>query len=96
MEFSQNEAKKMMACQNLWHIPNIHTRIHSEDPRIQNHPNNAKTRGMLVVTCSVMSGFPHSLNSIECQLSGCLVWQLMVETHQTTDPGSGEGVSIDY
>ncbi len=44
MEFSQNVAKKMLLCQNFRHIPNIHTRIHSEDPRIRNHPNNAKTR----------------------------------------------------
>ena len=29
-------------------------------------------------------------------LSECLVWQMMVETHWTTNPGSGEGVSIDY
>ncbi len=44
MEFSQNVAKKMLSCKNFWHIPDIHTRIHSEDPCIRNHPNNAKTR----------------------------------------------------
>jgi hypothetical protein len=44
MEFSQNVAKKMLSCQKFWHIPDIHTRIQSENPRIRNHPNNAKTR----------------------------------------------------
>jgi hypothetical protein len=44
MEFSQNVAKKMLLYQNFCHISDIHTRIHSEDPRIQNYPNNAKTR----------------------------------------------------
>ncbi len=44
MEFSQNVAKKMLLCQNFWHIPDIHTRIHSEDPRIRNHPDNVETR----------------------------------------------------
>jgi hypothetical protein len=44
MEFSQNVAKKMLSCQNFWHISNIHTRIYLEDPHIQNHPNNAQTR----------------------------------------------------
>jgi hypothetical protein len=43
MEFSQNVAKKMLSCHNFQHIPDIHTRIHS-DPCIQNHPNNAETR----------------------------------------------------
>jgi hypothetical protein len=44
MEFSQNVAKKMLSCQNFRHIPNIHMRIPSDDPRIRNHPNNAETR----------------------------------------------------
>jgi hypothetical protein len=44
MEFSQNVAKKMLSCQNFRHIPDIHTRAPSDDPRIRNHPHNAKTR----------------------------------------------------
>ena len=44
MEFSQNVAKKMLSCQNFWHIPDINRRIPSDDPCIQNHPNNAETR----------------------------------------------------
>ena len=44
MEFSQNVAKKMLSCQNFRHIPDIHTRVPSDDPRIRNHPSNAKTR----------------------------------------------------
>ncbi len=44
MEFSQNIAKKMLSCQNFGHIPNIHMRIPSDNPRIRNHPNNAETR----------------------------------------------------
>ena len=43
MEFSQNVAKKI-SCQNFRHIPEIHTRVPSSDPRIRNHPNKAKTR----------------------------------------------------
>ena len=44
MEFSQNVAKKMLLCQNFWHIPDVNGRIPSDDPHIRNHPNNAKTR----------------------------------------------------
>ncbi len=44
MEFSQNVAKRMLLCQNLRHIPEIHMRIQQDDPRIRNHPDNAKTR----------------------------------------------------
>ena len=44
MEFSQNVAKKMLSCQNFWHIPDVNERIPSDDPHIRNHPNNAKTR----------------------------------------------------
>ena len=44
MEFSQNVAKKMLSCQNFRHIPDIHTRVPSDDPRIRNHPSNAETR----------------------------------------------------
>ena len=44
MEFSQNMAKKMLSCQNFRHIPDIHTRVPSDDPRIRNHPNNVETR----------------------------------------------------
>jgi hypothetical protein len=44
MEFSQNVAKKMLSCQNFRHIPDIHTRVPSDDPCIRNHPSNAKTR----------------------------------------------------
>ncbi len=44
IEFSQNMAKKMLSCQNFRHIPDIHTRVPSDDPRIRNHPSNAKTR----------------------------------------------------
>ena len=44
MEFSQNVAKKMLSCQNFRHIPDIHTRVPSDDPRIRNYPSNTKTR----------------------------------------------------
>ena len=44
MEFSQNMAKKMLSCQNFRHIPDIHTRVPSDDLHIQNHPSNAETR----------------------------------------------------
>ena len=44
MEFIQNVAKKMLSCQNFRHIPDVNRRIPSDDPRIQNHPNNAETR----------------------------------------------------
>jgi hypothetical protein len=44
MKFSQNVAKKMLTCQNFRHIPDIHTRVAPDDPRIRNHPENAKTR----------------------------------------------------
>jgi hypothetical protein len=44
MEFSQNMAKMMLACQNFRHIPDIHTQVAPDDPRIRNHPENAKTR----------------------------------------------------
>jgi len=44
MEFSQNIAKKMLSFQNFRHIPDIHTRAPSDDPRIRNHPHNAETR----------------------------------------------------
>jgi hypothetical protein len=44
MEFSQNVAKRMLLCQNFRHIPDIHTRVQQDDPRIRNHPDNAETR----------------------------------------------------
>ncbi len=45
MEFSQNVAKKMLLlCQNFRHIPDIHTRVPTDDPCIQNDPDNAKMR----------------------------------------------------
>jgi hypothetical protein len=44
MEFSQNMAKRMLACQNFRHIPDIHTPVAPDDPKIRNHPENAKTR----------------------------------------------------
>ena len=44
MEFSQNVAKKMLSCQNFRHIPDIHLRIPTNNPHIQNHPANVKTR----------------------------------------------------
>jgi hypothetical protein len=44
IEFNQNVAKRMLACQNVRHIPDIHTRVALDDPRISNHPENAKTR----------------------------------------------------
>ncbi len=44
IEFIQNVAKRMLACQNFRHIPDIHTRIQQDNPRIRNHPDNAKTR----------------------------------------------------
>jgi hypothetical protein len=44
MEFSQNVAKKMLSCQNFRHIPDIHTRVPSDDPRTRNHPDNTETR----------------------------------------------------
>jgi hypothetical protein len=44
MEFSQNAAKRMLACQNFRHIPDVYTQVDPEDPRIRNHPENAKTR----------------------------------------------------
>ncbi len=44
MEFSQNVAKMMLLCLNFRHIPDIHTRVQQDNPRIKNHPDNAKTR----------------------------------------------------
>jgi hypothetical protein len=44
MEFSQNVAKRMLSCQNFRHIPDIHTRVQEDNPRIRNHPDNTKTR----------------------------------------------------
>jgi hypothetical protein len=44
MKFSQNVAKRMLSCQNFRHIPDIHTRIQQDDPRIRNQPDNAETR----------------------------------------------------
>ena len=44
MEFSQNVAKRMLSCQNFRHIPDIHMRVQQDDPRIRNHPDNAKMR----------------------------------------------------
>jgi hypothetical protein len=44
MEFSQNVAKRMLSCQNFRHIPDIHTRVQQDNPRIRNHPDNTKTR----------------------------------------------------
>ena len=44
MEFSQNVAKRMLACQNFRHIPETHTRVDPADPRVRNHPENAETR----------------------------------------------------
>jgi hypothetical protein len=44
MEFSQNVVKRMLLCQNFRHIPDIHTRIQHDDPRIRNHHDNAKMR----------------------------------------------------
>jgi hypothetical protein len=45
MEFSQNVAKRMLACQNFRHIPDIHTQVAPDDPIIRNYPENAETRG---------------------------------------------------
>jgi hypothetical protein len=44
MEFSQNMSKRMLTGQNFRHIPDIHTRVAPDDPRIRNHPENAMTR----------------------------------------------------
>jgi hypothetical protein len=44
MDFSQNVAKRMLACQNFRRIPETHTRVDPADPRVRNHPKNAKTR----------------------------------------------------
>ncbi len=44
MEFSHNVSKKMLKFQNYRHIPNFDHRIHTNDPRVRNDPNNAKTR----------------------------------------------------
>jgi hypothetical protein len=44
IEFSKNVAKRMLACQNFRHIPNIHMRIQQYNPQIRNHPDNAKMR----------------------------------------------------
>jgi hypothetical protein len=44
MGFSQNMAKRMLSCQNFRHIPDIHTRIQQDNPRIRNHPDNTETR----------------------------------------------------
>ncbi len=44
MKFSQNVAKRMLSCQNFRHIPDIHTRVQQDNPRIRNHPDNTKTR----------------------------------------------------
>jgi hypothetical protein len=44
MEFSQNMAKRMLACQNFRHIPEIHTCVPPDDPSIRNHPENTKKR----------------------------------------------------
>jgi hypothetical protein len=44
MEFSQNVAKMMLACQNFRHITDIHTQVAPDDPRIRNHPENTNTR----------------------------------------------------
>ncbi len=44
MNFSQTVARRMLSCQNFRHIPDIHMRVQQDDPRIRNHPDNAKTR----------------------------------------------------
>ncbi len=44
MEFSQNMAKRMLACQNFRHIPEIHRRVPPDDPTIRNHHENSKMR----------------------------------------------------
>jgi hypothetical protein len=44
IEFSQNVAKRMLSCQNFRHIPDIHTRVQQDNPRIRNHPDNGETR----------------------------------------------------
>jgi hypothetical protein len=44
MQFSQNVVKRMFSCQNFRHIPDAHTRVAPDDPRIRNHPEIAETR----------------------------------------------------
>ena len=44
MEFSQNLMKRILSCHNFRHIPDIHSRVQQDDPRVRNHPDNAKMR----------------------------------------------------
>ena len=94
MEFSQNVVKRMFSYHNFRHIPDIHMRIPQDDPRIRNHPDNAKTQGvMLVETHSFALGCILFQGSIAetSPFSSAWCFQLMAEAHRIADQGSWEG-----
>jgi hypothetical protein len=93
MEFSQNVAKRMSSCKNFRHIPDIHTRVQQDNPRIRNHPDNTETRRNVGGDSHRRVRLPPFSRFIESSpFRVHEVFQLMVEAHRIADPGSREGV----
>ncbi len=72
----------MLSCQNFRHIPNIHTRVPTDDPLIQSHPNNVKARRnwwWLVPPCQAAPVCSVQLSDLHPS-----AWssKLMMETHR--------------
>ncbi len=91
MEFSQNVAKKMLTLQYYRHIPEINRRILPEDSWQRNNPHNAETWRNVGGNAIWQARLPAFALYKKAYTKFKWLAYILVETHQISNPGSGEG-----
>ena len=91
MAFSQNIAKKVLTLQNYRHIPEINRRILPEDSWQRNNPHNAETWRNVGGNAIWQARLPAFALYKKAYTKFKWLAYILVETHQISNPGSGEG-----